>query len=194
VIQKENEKGKKEFSVVSRPVICGSHISWQLEFDGFTSKTSAVDYAQEFDKAVATRKTDNGENKHMSVFYAALVQDLKSAIVENYDGYRLESAKAVDELIDAESDYTLKDVETVIAVKIQSNRFDGRISAENKSWSQSFIERENVDFDRINNTIRYTHIDLTLINRLANEVQKRDGGKAVERVEIERSENSGRTR
>jgi hypothetical protein len=166
VVKKYSESADS-YSVVTKPRIDGSNLSWQLKFDGFESENEANDFV----KGMKTAMDKEKANLMMKFNQAA--NDLKSAMNANYNGYTLRTEKIVDEMLD--NDYTLDDVKTVLAVKISDSPWDGRITSKNKEWAKGYISENVNDYKTISTAMRSCHIETGLADLLADEVQKRDG-------------------
>lgn len=166
VVKKYSESADS-YSVVTKPRIDGSNLSWQLKFDGFDSENEANDFV----KGMKTAMDKEKANLMMKFNQAA--NDLKSAMNANYNGYTLRTEKIVDEMLD--NDYTLDDVKTVLAVKISDSPWDGRITSKNKEWAKGYISENVNDSKTISTAMRSCHIETGLADLLADEVQKRDG-------------------
>ncbi len=166
VVKKYSESADS-YSVVTKPRIDGSNLSWQLKFDGFESENEANDFV----KGMKTAMDKEKANLMMKFNQAA--NDLKSAMNANYNGYTLRTEKIVDEMLD--NDYTLDDVKTVLAVKISDSPWDGRITSKNKEWAKGYISENVNDSKTISTAMRSCHIETGLADLLADEVQKRDG-------------------
>jgi hypothetical protein len=166
VVKKYSESADS-YSVVTKPRIDGSNLSWQLKFDGFESENEANDFV----KGMKTAMDKEKANLMMKFNQAA--NDLKSAMNANYNGYTLRTEKIVDEMLD--NDYTLDDIKTVLAVKISDSPWDGRITSKNKEWAKGYISDNVNDSKTISTAMRSCHIETGLADLLADEVQKRDG-------------------
>jgi hypothetical protein len=166
VVKKYSESADS-YSVVTKPRIDGSNLSWQLKFDGFESENEANDFV----KGMKTAMDKEKANLMMKFNQAA--NDLKSAMNANYNGYTLRTEKIVDEMLD--NDYTLDDIKTVLAVKISDSPWDGRITSKNKEWAKGYISENVNDYKTISTAMRSCHIETGLADLLADEVQKRDG-------------------
>lgn len=166
VVKKYSESADS-YSVVTKPRIDGSNLSWQLKFDGFESENEANDFV----KGMKTAMDKEKANLMMKFNQAA--NDLKSAMNANYNGYTLRTEKIVDEMLD--NDYTLDDVKTVLAVKISDSPWDGRITSKNKEWAKGYISENVNESKTISTAMRSCHIETGLADLLADEVQKRDG-------------------
>ena len=150
--------GGGDYAVVTSPVIDDYSISWRLKFN-CDSKQSAIETAKGIDLNMEIFKNQTD--------YLDTARDIDEAFAKNNDGYSFRSDNALEELL---QEHSLDEISTVLAVYINRNDHDGRISITNKEWAKNYIAENSVNIDDYRPINNLQHNGL--VNMFADDLRK----------------------